>query len=301
MTERDAAEPLRIEAPAKVNLCLEILGRRHDGYHAVTGVLQTVGLYDTLLFAPRDDGQVVVTTDSAALAEEPQDNLVWRAARLLQQARGVHAGAEITLEKRIPLAAGLGGGSSDAMAALRGLDRLWDLRLQESELLNVASLLGSDVPFFLHGGTALVEGRGERVTPLRPLAGGWFVLVTPELPLAGKTAAVYHLLRPYERTDGALTQRLVATLAAGRRPPATLLYNGLEDAAFRAFPGLNDVLQAVVAAGGESARVSGAGPSLYLYYAEEAPARALWERLQAADVPAHLVEPAPGSGAQGAC
>jgi 4-diphosphocytidyl-2-C-methyl-D-erythritol kinase len=301
MTGSEAAEPLRIDAPAKVNLCLEILGRRHDGYHAVTGVLQAVGLYDTLRFAPRGDGQVVVTTDSAALAGQPQDNLVWRAARLLQQARGVGQGAEITLEKRIPLAAGLGGGSSDAMAALRGLDRLWDLRLQESEMLNVASLLGSDVPFFLHGGTALVEGRGERVTPLPPLTEGWFVLVTPPLALANKTAAVYSLLRPYERTDGALTRRLVAALTAGERPAPALLYNGLEDAAFRAFEGLNDVLQAVVAAGGESARVTGAGPSLYLYYADEAPARALWERLQAAGLPAHLVQPAPASGAQGVC
>ncbi|HMA34232.1 MAG TPA: 4-(cytidine 5'-diphospho)-2-C-methyl-D-erythritol kinase [Chloroflexia bacterium] len=284
----------QLDAPAKINLTLEVLGRRKDGYHEIASLLQTISLHDTLSFAPQDGGEVVVDCDAPALAGNPQANLVWRAARVLQQASGVTQGAHITLQKRIPLAAGLGGGSSDAATALRGLNQLWDLRLPDRELENLASLLGSDVPFFVRGGTALVEGRGEKVTPLRPLAGGWFVLVTPPLLLPDKTSLVYSLLRPYEYSKGAITRRLVDTLAAGQRPPHTMLYNGLEDAAFRAFDTLptttlHDVMQQIVAAGGEFARLTGAGPSLYCYCAEEAAAQALVAALAPSGLPAHLV------------
>ena len=177
-----------LTAPAKLNLTLEILGRRKDGYHNIASVMQTVGLQDTLHFAPRAGDEIVVECDTPDLAENPARNLVWRAARLVQQARSVAAGATIRLDKAIPLAAGLGGGSSDAAATLRGLSRLWDLALSEAELQNLASLLGSDVAFFLRGGTALAEGRGEGITPLRPLTTGWFVLVTPALPCPTRRA-----------------------------------------------------------------------------------------------------------------
>ncbi|HUS14865.1 MAG TPA: 4-(cytidine 5'-diphospho)-2-C-methyl-D-erythritol kinase [Chloroflexia bacterium] len=280
-------------APAKINLTLEILGRRKDGYHNLTSVMQTITLADTLLFAPRADGQIVVDCADPGLARSPQDNLVWRAARLLQQARSVPLGAQITLTKGIPVAAGLGGGSSDAAATLRGLDRLWGLGLSGGEMHNVAGLLGSDVPFFLHGGTSLIEGRGEQVTPLRPIVGGWIVLVTPPLLVPGKTAVVYGLLRPHEYSTGVLTRRLVAALAAGQPLATTMLYNGMEDAVFRAFDTLDAVRQQISGAGGDGVRVTGAGPSLYVYYDQEADACRLYEALQAAGLPVHLVQPQP--------
>ena len=124
--------------------------------------MQTISLGDTLVVDAAPDGEVVVETDEPDLAQAPQDNLVWRAARILQQARKVKAGARITLTKRIPLAAGLGGGSSDAAMTLRALDALWELGLSEAELVNAAALLGSDVPFFLRGGTALIEGKATK-------------------------------------------------------------------------------------------------------------------------------------------
>src|SRR3954453_9173757 len=141
---------LSIEAPAKINLTLEILGRRTDGYHNLASVVQAVGLYDTLTFEARAGGEIVVESDEPALDEARQTNLVWRAARLLQQVRSTTPlGAYILLEKRIPLAAGLGGGSSDGAATLRGLNQLWNLGLQPAELQNLAAVLGSDVAFFL--------------------------------------------------------------------------------------------------------------------------------------------------------
>jgi 4-diphosphocytidyl-2-C-methyl-D-erythritol kinase len=292
MTTTDSFE---LQAPAKINLTLEILGRRPDGYHNIASVMQAVSLYDTLTFEHAPGGELVLDCADPALAGRSQDNLVWRAARLVQQARGVTGGVRITLEKGIPVAAGLGGGSSDAAATLRGLDRLWNLGLQPRELQNLASLLGSDVAFFLHGGTALAEGRGEQVTPLRPLTAGWFVLVTPPLATSDKTRLVYNLLRPYEHTNGVLTRRLVDLLAAGAVPPTTMLYNGLEDAVFRAFDALDDVRRAVVAAGGESVRVTGAGPSLFVYCPTEDAARAIATALAADAVPVHVAQPVAGS------
>lgn len=279
----------QLEAPAKINFTLEILGRRNDGYHEISSVMQTVSLADTLTFAPADEEEIRVECDDPTLALSMQSNLVWRAARLVQQARGVRRGARIMLHKRIPLAAGLGGGSSDAAQTLLGLNRLWSLGLTEGELQNLAVQLGSDVPFFLRGGTALVGGRGEQITPLRPLSGGLFVLIMPPFFVPDKTALVYSLLRPDETTDGTLTRLLADTLAAGNLPPTTLLYNGLEGATFRAFDGLDGVRRQVIAAGADSVHVAGAGPSLYVYDPTGEDAPALHAALLKAGLPAHVV------------
>ena len=149
-------------AYAKINLCLEIIGKREDNYHNIVSVMQLVDLSDMLTFFEGDE--LTLACDNVRLAEEGDGNLILKTARLLQEAGGVQRGAHIELEKRIPLAAGLGGGSSDAAAALRGLSELWGLRAGREDLMNLAIQLGSDVPFFLAGPTALVEGRGERVT-----------------------------------------------------------------------------------------------------------------------------------------
>ena len=151
-----------IETPAKVNLTLEVLGKRNDGYHEIASVMQAINLCDRLTFSIADDLSLI--TDTPGL--DTKDNLVYRAASLLNDKTGVSAGAEIHLCKGIPVAAGLGGGSSDAAATLLGLNRLWGLHLARDELEELAAQLGSDVPFFLAGGAALAEGRGERITPL---------------------------------------------------------------------------------------------------------------------------------------
>ena len=153
-----APDSVTVEAPAKVNLTLEVLGKRHDGYHDIASVMQTISLFDTLTFTPADN--VKVSSNVSVLNNK--DNLVYRAAVLLKDEIGVSEGADIRLDKGIPLDAGLGGGSSDAAAALLGLDRLWGLGLLKTQLKDLAARLGSDVPFFLRGGSALVEGRGER-------------------------------------------------------------------------------------------------------------------------------------------
>ena len=179
---------VRVRAPAKVNLYLEVLGHLPGGYHQIRTVMQAVSLYDELAFAPRRDGRVTLSATGPGLPAV-EENLVVRAARLLQDRTGCSAGVEITLQKRIPVGSGLAGGSSDCAATLSALNDLWGLGLSLSDLSEMASELGSDVPFFLHGGTALCEGRGERVTPLAVGCTFHYVLVLPHIALA--TPRVY--------------------------------------------------------------------------------------------------------------
>ncbi|GAI41543.1 unnamed protein product, partial [marine sediment metagenome] len=169
---------LTVKAPAKVNLTLEVLGKRPDGYHEIRSVIQTINLCDSLRFRLNDKLQF--GSDNPDFVVE--ESLVSRAAALLRQTTGCSKGARIEIGKRIPLASGLGGDSSDAAAILRGLNKLWRLGLSSAELLELAPRLGSDVAFFLYGGMALVEGRGERVTPLPPLPHRWVVLLMPPVP-----------------------------------------------------------------------------------------------------------------------
>jgi 4-diphosphocytidyl-2-C-methyl-D-erythritol kinase len=263
---------VRIAAPAKINLSLEITGRRPDGYHELVSVMLTVSLADELSLVPGDEIRVRVHG-----ADLPEDNLVARAAILLRERLGLHAGCTVTVEKRIPVAAGLGGGSSDAAAALLGLNRLWGLDLAPAALTALAAELGSDVPFFLHGGACLVEGRGERVTPLPVPRPSWFVLANPGVPVL--TAAAYAALSPDEWTDGALTRSLATKLDPSRCAP--LGVNGLQTAAFRLSPEALACFDAVSALAPEGAMVSGSGPTIFAPFADEPAAVSARDTLRA--------------------
>jgi len=156
---------LTVRAPAKINLTLEVLGRYQDGYHQICGVIQAISLGDELCFQSAEG--IEFSSNSAEWVAER--SLVHRAAGLIQSVTECSKGALVEVNKRIPLVSGLGGDSSDAAAVLRGLNWLWELNLSRDELLGLARQIGSDVAFFLHGGTALLEGKGELVTPLPPL------------------------------------------------------------------------------------------------------------------------------------
>jgi 4-diphosphocytidyl-2-C-methyl-D-erythritol kinase len=268
-------------AYAKINLCLEIIGRREDNYHDITSVMQLVDLSDMLTFSPADD--LTLSCDDAGLAAEGGENLVLKAGRLLRQAGGVREGASIVLQKTIPPAAGLGGGSSDAAATLSGLSELWGLRPAREDLLNMAIQLGSDVPFFLEGPTALVEGRGERVTRIPSPPPGWAVLVCPRYDLRDKTKRLYDSLVRGDMSDGIATQQLIAALIAGEFPRSNLLFNAFERAASSVFDGLDKVRGTITRAGGRDAHLSGSGPTLYTLYEarEQTLVRHLGERLEA--------------------
>jgi 4-diphosphocytidyl-2-C-methyl-D-erythritol kinase len=187
LSERQG-DGLQIRTPAKINLFLEVLAKRPDGYHEIATLMVAVSRYDTLRFTPGPDDDVVLRCDCAELSTGP-DNLICRAARLLQGRSGCKRGATIFLEKRIALASGLAGGSSDAAATLAGLNQLWQLRMTSRELAALGAELGSDIPFFFSLPAAWCTGRGERVAPLSLKAPLWFVLACP--PVGLSTAEVY--------------------------------------------------------------------------------------------------------------
>ena len=221
-------------APAKINWTLEVLGRRPDGYHEVRTILQTVDLCDRVRVSPAADLELVLAGPigqaSAPLNAMPSsENLAYRAAALLRdRAGGRSLGARIELEKAIPAGAGLGGGSSDAAATLRALDRLWGLSLPPAELARLGARLGADVPFFLFGGTALGRGRGDEVTPLADVASRRFLLVVPRRRPARKTAAMYAHLRPEHFSGGEASERLAAAISRGVAPSEDDILNTFE-------------------------------------------------------------------------
>ncbi len=186
-------DSLVLAAYAKINLALDILHKRSDGYHEVAMVMQSIALADRVAFSDREAG-ISVSTNLPGLDCGPA-NLAYRAAALIAASSGCKRGIHIKLDKRIPLAAGLAGGSSDAAAVLAGLNRLWGLGLKAAELETLAATIGSDVPFCLRGGTVLATGRGEVLTPLPALPRVWMVLAKPAVEVS--TAWAYQNYRPH--------------------------------------------------------------------------------------------------------
>lgn len=255
---------LELHAHAKLNLGLEVTGKRPDGYHNIVSVMQLVDLRDTLTFTPARG--IHLLSDDPAMLAEGEGNMVLRAAHLLRETCGVERGASITLNKRIPTAAGLGGGSSDGATALLGLSQFWGVDLPGEELARLGVMLGSDVPFFFGGPTALVEGRGEQVTPVTPSPAFCAVLVSRPYNIPGKTRQLYASLTPADMSDGTATRELLDALRQGGDITSMPLYNSFERAAFEVFPGLSDVRRQMLDAGAPNVHLSGSGPTLYTLY-----------------------------------
>jgi len=235
-TCRQIGSALAIHAPAKLNLFLEILAKRPDGFHDIETLMVCLNIHDTLVFRPRDDGRIVLRCRESRAAPrtfetvpEGPENLVVRAAELLKLEAGTSQGVEIELRKRIPSAAGLAGGSSDAAATFIALNQFWNLKLSSESLFELGARLGSDLGFFLSGYSAAVcRGRGELVTPVRLPSSLPFVLARPSSGLS--TAAVYRNCTPAARPQSA--EGLVSALRRGEiSKAAQLLHNQLQPAA----------------------------------------------------------------------
>lgn len=246
-----------LRAAAKVNLTLEVLGKRPDGYHEIATVMQTVDLADRLTL---EDADTLELYASAPGVPTDGTNLAVRAALALRESAGITRGARISLDKRIPVAAGLGGGSTDAAAVLLGLNRLWGLRWPRTRLEAIAVTLGMDVPFFLRGGGALATGRGEQVEPVEA-GGSALVLVNPRF--GSSTTEVYGRVRPEMYSDGKRALALIDALRSRRAVRiAASLYNGLEAAVAPVHPEIGRMKAALLAAGALSAVMSGSGPTV---------------------------------------
>ena len=267
----------RALAPAKLNLGLEVIGRRADGYHNIASVMQTVSIFDRLTVSPA--AEIALHVSDPLLAGE--DNLVLTAARLLRDISDQPDGASIVLSKRIPAAAGLGGASSDAAATLVALSRVWGSNTPLETLRDFAYRLGSDVPFLLQGGTTLVEGRGESITPLCPLSGVWFVVVVPAISIPRKTATLYAALSPDDFSPGDRVRRLGAVIQGGRPLDPELLANAFRRPLLSRHPELVEVERAFADGGAAFVAISGSGPAHYTAVSNIAQAQRIARRVRA--------------------
>ena len=249
---------IRVHSPAKLNLFLEVLGKRPDGYHEIVTVMQRISLHDVLTFERRASGIEISCSDPAIPTDER--NLVWRAADALR--KRARWGCRITIEKRIPAGAGLGGGSSNAAAALKAINSLYDLGQDEPALWEIAASLGSDVPFFLGPPTALCRGRGELLEPIQAQEPFHYVLALPRLHVS--TAHVYGALRlsltHVAKDVSVVTQAL---LSGDAETLGASLSNRLEAPAFALHPSLGHKVAEMGSIGACGAMMSGSGSAVF--------------------------------------
>ena len=265
---------LTVYAPAKVNLVLEVLGKDND-YHLISSIIQSIDLCDVLTFEL--DKEMRFECDESSLKS---DNLVEKAATLIKESTKCDLGARIQLRKHIPWGVGLGGGSSDAAATLLALNELWKLGLPLSELARLGSKLGSDVPFFIHKGTALVEGKGEKVTPLPSLLKTSFVLLVPPIArVPNKTKRMYGMLRVADFTSGQFVQQALSSLRQGKAIDRSLMFNAFDRVAFDFFPSLDKYRKVLAEAGAPGVCLAGSGPCLFAFFSAADEAGELFSHL----------------------
>ena len=259
---------IRKDSPAKVNLILRVLGKRPDGYHDIESLMQKISLHDELCFKPRERG-ILIRCPGSPLPED-ENNIVHRAAAALMSRLPRSAGVEITIRKKIPVAAGLGGGSSNAAATLCALNELFGLKLKKEELMDIGGSLGADVPFFIFADAAWAFGIGERLYPAEHLPKTWFVLANPGFEVSTRTVyqALNLALTKEKRKDSIHRFNTASELAAA-------LWNDLEGVTLNLHPELREVKDLFVKLGALGSLMSGSGPTLFgLFDSERKASRA---------------------------
>ena len=266
-------QSITLQAPAKVNYRLDVLSRRPDGYHELRMIMQRVNLCDEVVITLGSTPGIRVVCGRDGVPDG-EGNIAWKAANALLERAGQAVGVDIAITKNIPVAAGLGGGSSDCAAVLLGLNELLGLGLSCEQLMEIGVKLGADVPFFVFQQTALAEGVGERLTALANLPDAWVVLVNPNLPVS--TAWVYKNLQLTQRDRLATIPDSFEDVAAVCR----ILSNDLESVTVPAFPVISEIKDALVAHGACCSLMSGSGPTVFGLFEEEASARRAGEALR---------------------
>ena len=259
-------EPFTLPSFAKINLCLRVLGKREDGFHELFTVFQTVSLHDEIFFSEGDDVELICTDPRIPV---DKGNLIVKAADLLRKRSGVDRGASMRLVKRIPAPGGLGGGSSNGAVALIGLSRLWELNVAFEDLLTLAEELGSDVPFFLYGGTAIGTGRGTEIEPASDVEGKYLLIVTPDLPIS--TGMAFESLGARNLTTVEAERILIVCRFEARSLDLrrSELINDMESAVFAAYPEVERVKQTLLDLGAANALMCGSGASVFAVFDKE--------------------------------
>ena len=268
----DMTETLHLESPAKVNLRLEILKRREDGYHELRTILQKISLHDTLHFFLKKEKGVSITTDHPKLPVG-KDNLVFRAAQSVLKVSGYKGGIHIEIEKRIPLGAGLGGGSSNAATTLKAMNQLLKSNLSKKELMEMGLEIGADVPFFFLEGAAIGLGIGERLKKIKlPIL--YFVLIYPNYEVSTRWAYQNFVLT---------NQRIHFNLHKFLKTPegiSHILFNHLEEVVSRKYPQIDVMKKILLSAGALGSLMTGSGPTVFGIFPEEKSATEAYERVK---------------------
>ena len=265
---------IHLKAPCKVNYRLDVLRRRPDGYHDLRMIMQRVDLCDDITVSLSDKPGIRVTCGSAGVPDGP-GNIAWRAAdNLLQRSDGL-VGIDIAISKKIPVAAGLGGGSSDAATVLMGVNDLLGIGLSDRDLMTIGVTLGADVPFFIFKKTALAEGIGELLTPLDAVPPAWLVLINPRVPVS--TAWVYQHLQLTNRD----TISRIPLFFGSVRELCAVFANDLESVTIGRYPVIREIKERLLREGAIGALMSGSGPTVFGIFEAEAAARACAETIAA--------------------
>lgn len=252
---------IKLDAYGKINLSLDVLRRRDDGYHDLRMIMQQIDLKDTVAMEEIEEDRIVVESDSPEIPTDER-NIVYRVADALKKKYGLKSGVKISIEKRIPVSAGLAGGSTDAAATLRGLNELWGLGLSDIELMELGKPIGADIPYCIYGGTALAEGIGEKLTRLRGFGGKHILLANPEIQVS--TARIYQNLNLEGLNKRPDTEKLMQAITEDDLEyVARNMVNVLETVTIPMHPVISEIKQDMISSGAIGALMSGSGPTVF--------------------------------------
>lgn len=254
---------ISLKARAKINLNLDVIGKLENGYHIVEMVMQQIDLFDTVSLIKKESGLTIKTT--CEYIKDDDSNIAYKAAMLLMEDYSVIKGVHIHIEKMIPVAAGLAGGSSDAAVVLIGLNKLYDLKISQEELMAYGVRLGADVPFCILGGTAIAEGIGEKLTPIKGLEEQWVLIAKP--PISVSTQEIYtNYSVEFIRKNRPFAELLEAIDACDLTRLSTLMYNSLEIVTFDRYKIVEKLKRKVQETGATATMMSGSGPTVFGLY-----------------------------------
>ncbi|MFA9559781.1 4-(cytidine 5'-diphospho)-2-C-methyl-D-erythritol kinase [Evansella sp. AB-rgal1] len=266
-----------IKAPAKINLTLDVVRKREDGYHDVEMVMTTVDLADRIQLTTIDSDRISIDV-SHGFVPNNENNLAYQAANVLKSRLGINKGISIVIDKQIPVSAGLAGGSTDAAAVLRGLNEMWGLGLSMSELAEIGLEIGSDVPFCVHGGTALATGRGEKLEFLPPPPPCWVILVKP--PIGVSTRDIYQRLKVNQLIHPDTNGMIKAIEEQNFEDICSKLENVMEKATFELHPSVKNIKKRITQYGADGVVMSGSGPTIFALTQNDYRAHRLYNSLK---------------------
>lgn len=268
---------LKIQARAKINIALDVLGKREDGYHNVRMIMQQVNLYDNIHIKKIKKG-IELKTDCEYLPVS-EGNIAYQAAKLMFETFNLDGGVEIYIQKNIPVSAGLAGGSTDAAAVLNGINKLWQLGIEKKELMGLGKSLGADVPFCIRGGAALAEGIGEKLTPIKALEQGWVVLAKPNISVS--TADVYKKLDLKKINEHPQLHGIIKAMEENDlQTIVNHMFNVLESVTEKTHPIIKDIKRKLCEYHALGSMMSGSGPTVFGFYRDYQKAKSAYENLK---------------------